>query len=337
MKSTNSLRHSYAGHSMENCEMEKSLGLVSRLELEPLRKVFPKEAHHFTTWLEYNIEALSERLGIKLEVLQREKYVGDFKVDLLCEGKDAGRVVIESQLEKTDHDHLGKLLTYLVNLDANTGIWVTADPRPEHQKVINWLNESTPADMSFYLVKVEAVRIGDSPFAPLFTVTAGPDKQSKEIGKKKKEWADRQLEYVDFWKGLLERSKTKTKLFANVSPGKNHWLTTGAGKSGVGFNYIVLMNGTGVELYIDYDQETGEKNKAILKALEAQKTEIEKEFEAPLEWQILKDKRASRIIKRFKNTGLTHRENWPAIQDEMINAMIRFEKAIHPRLSKINV
>ena len=337
MKSTNSLRHSYAGHSMENCEMEKSLGLVSRLELEPLRKVFPKEAHHFTTWLESNIEALSERLGIKLEVLQREKYVGDFKVDLLCEGKDAGRVVIESQLEKTDHDHLGKLLTYLVNLDANTGIWVTADPRPEHQKVINWLNESTPADMSFYLVKVEAVRIGDSPFAPLFTVTAGPDKQSKEIGKKKKEWADRQLEYVDFWKGLLERSKSKTTLFANVSPGKNHWLTTGAGKSWVGFNYIVLMNGTGVELYIDYDQETGEKNKAILKALESQKVEIEKEFGAPLEWQILKDKRASRIIKRFKNTGLTHRDNWPKLQDEMINAMIRFEKAMRPRLARINV
>jgi hypothetical protein len=232
---------------------------------------------------------------------------------------------------------LGKLLTYLVNLDANTGIWITADPRPEHQKVIDWLNESTPSDMSFYLLKVEAVRIGKSPFAPLFTVMAGPDRQSKEIGKKKKEWADRQLEYVDFWKTLLERSKSKTKLFANISPGKNHWITTGAGKSGVGFNYIVLMNGTAVELYIDYDQDTGEKNKKILKALEAQKTEIEKEFGGPLEWELLIDKRASRIIKRFKNTGLTHHENWPVIQDEMISAMIRLDKALRPCLAKINV
>ena len=317
--------------------MAKGMRIVSRLDLEPLRRVFPKEASHFTTWLESNIEALSERLNIPLEVVQREKNVGDFKVDLLCEGKDGGRVVIESQLEKTDHDHLGKLLTYLVNLDANAAVWVSSDPRPEHQKVIDWLNESTPSDMSFYLVKVEAVRIGNSPFAPLFTVMAGPDRQSKEIGKKKKEWAERQLKHFDFWKGLLDRGKNKTRLFANITPGKNHYLSIGAGKSGVSFTYVTLKNGTGVELYIDHDKDTGKKNKAIFEALRRQKKNIEREFGAPLEWERLKDKRAARIAKRYKNSGLSDPEKWPSIQDEMIGAMIRFEKAIRLRLAKIKV
>jgi hypothetical protein len=322
---------------MEKFKLEKTLGLVSRLELEPLRKVFPKEARHFTTWLESNIEAISERIGIKLEVIQREKYVGDFKVDLLCEVKDGGRVVIESQLEKTDHDHLGKLLTYLVNLDANTCIWVTADPRPEHQKVMDWLNESTPSDMSFYLVKVEAVRIGSSPFAPLFTVIAGPDRQSKEIGKKKKEWADVELKRIDFWKGLIERSKNKTKLFANITPGKNHFLSISSGKGGVTFTYVILKSGTGVELYIDHDKDTGKMNKDIFDALRRHKKNIEREFGAPLTWERLNNKRAARITKRYKNSGISDPKKWPSIQDEMINAMIRFEKAIRPCLAKISV
>ncbi|HRS00819.1 MAG TPA: DUF4268 domain-containing protein, partial [Candidatus Sumerlaeia bacterium] len=109
----------------------------------------------------------------ELSVVQREKEVGEFNVDLLCEDNDGHYVIIENQLERTDHDHLGKLLTYLVNLEASMAIWITSAPRPEHQKVIDWLNESTGENISFYLVKVEATKIGDSPYAPLFTSGAG--------------------------------------------------------------------------------------------------------------------------------------------------------------------
>jgi len=197
--------------------------MISRLEIVPIRNVFQKEAQHFTTWLESHIEALSERLGLQLTVVQREKQVGDFNVDLLCEDSNGRPVIIENQLERTDHDHLGKLLTYLVNLDASTAIWITTEPRLEHQKVIDWLNESTAADISFYLVKAEATRIGDSPFAPLFTVLSEPDKQTKEIGEKKKEWAERHVKRFEFWTGLIDRSKDKTKLFSNISPGRYSW------------------------------------------------------------------------------------------------------------------
>ena len=263
--------------------------------------------------------------------------VGDFNVDLLCEDANGRPVIIENQLEQTDHNHLGKLLTYLVNLDASTAIWVTAEPRPEHQKVIDWLNESTAADISFYLVKVEAARIGESPLAPVFTVLAGPDKQTKEVGEKKKEWAERHFKRMEFWKGLLEKCKEKTKLFSNISPSRYHWIATGAGKSGLSFSFVILNDWAQVELYIDYDHGTGEKNKVIFDALYAHKEAIEKEFGGPLHWERLDDKRASRVRKRFTDGGLTSPDTWPVLQEKMIDSMIRLDKTLRLRLAKIEV
>src|SRR5690606_8066214 len=116
---------------------------------------------------------------------------------LVAEDEDGNPVIIENQLGKSDHDHLGKLITYVTAFDAKTGIWIVADPRPEHVNAISWLNQSTSA--TFYLVKVEAVRVQApgsdqvSPPAPLLTLIVGPDETSKEIGEKKKELADRDL------------------------------------------------------------------------------------------------------------------------------------------------
>jgi len=269
--------------------------------------------------------------------VQREKAVGEFNVDLLCEDSSGHPIIIENQLEKTDHDHLGKLLTYLVNLDARAAIWVTGEARAEHQKVVEWLNENTAADLFFFLVKVDAVRIGDSPAAPLFTILVGPNQQAKELGENKKEWAERHVKRLEFWKGLLEKSKEKTKLFANITPGRNSWLSTGAGKSGITFGYAILMDWGGVELYIDHDHETGAKNKAIFDSLASQKAAIEKDFGGPLEWQRLDDKRASRIQKGFTDGGLARPETWPQLQEEMIDGMIRFNEALRGRLAKIEL
>lgn len=321
----------------EFVKMCKDEPVISYLELVPIRKVFLKEAHNFTPWLEQHIDSLAERLQIKLSDAQREKAAGEFSVDLLCEDGDGRPVIIENQLEPTNHDHLGKVLTYLVNLDAKTAIWITTDPRPEHQKVINWLNESTAEDISFYLVKVEGIRIGNSPYAPLFTVLAGPDRQAKEAGKTKKEWAERHHLRFEFWKSLLERSRERTKLFSNISPGKEHWLATGAGKSGIIFTYVILRDGGGVTLYIDHDHETGKKNKQIFDALLMDKDAIEKEFGGRIEWNRSDDTRASNIHVRLSGSGLKEKDTWPTLQDKMIDTMIRFAKAIRPRLAKIKV
>ena len=310
---------------------------VGRLEFEPLRDLFKDEARNFTTWLEEHIEVLGERLGLELTLVEREKAVGDFNVDLLCADKSGRKVIVENQLEKTDHDHLGKLLTYLVNLDAAAAIWVTSEPRAEHQKVVEWLNETTGADRSFYLVKVEAVRVGDSELAPLFTVMSSPDSQTKEFGEERKEWADRDVKRAEFWKRLLDRSKGKTPLFSNTTPGRSYYISTGAGKSGVVVNYVIPNDYGVVELYIDHDRDTGAKNKKIFDALFAQKTAIEEEFGEPLDWERLDEKRACRIAKRFTNGGLAKPETWDRLQDQMIDAMVRLNEAMRGRLAKIEV
>ena len=139
--------------------MTQQVGLL--VTVEP-RQLFRNEAGDFTTWLEEHIEVLGDRLGLTLSNAEREQAVGSFSVDLRAEDGDGRLVVIENQLERTDHDHLGKVLTYLVNLEAKTAIWVSPAPRPEHMRVVQWLNEITPVDVAFYLVKVEAVRIEDS-------------------------------------------------------------------------------------------------------------------------------------------------------------------------------
>jgi hypothetical protein len=310
---------------------------IVALETVPLDQAFPNESHDLTPWLAENIDALGERLGLKLSIEQREKSVGDFRVDLLCQDGHGQQVIIENQVEETDHDHLGKLLTYLVNLEAKIAIWVTSDPRTEHQRVIEWLNEASPNDTEFYLVKVEAIRTGEDTISPLFSVLAKPDKQTKEIGVVKKEWAERHLKRFEFWKSLLDRSKDKTSLFANIAPGKENWISTGAGKAGVTFTYGVFMDSGTAELYIAHDHETGQKNKVIFDALFKEKDAIEQEVSGALEWERLDDKLASRIIRRFTNGGLASPDSWAALQDNMIEAMVRLNQALRRRLAKIEI
>lgn len=125
---------------------------IGKLENVPLRELWKREEHDFSVWLEDNIDVLSEALDISLSVVQREESVGQFKVDLVAENSDGDFVIIENQLEPTDHDHLGKVLTYLTNLEAKTAIWIARDPRPEHIRAVAWLNESTPDDISFSIL-----------------------------------------------------------------------------------------------------------------------------------------------------------------------------------------
>jgi hypothetical protein len=114
--------------------------MISKIQRLPLREVWQHEAYDFTTWLQENIEVLSDALGLSLVSAEREQAAGSLAVDLTAEDSSGGTVVIENQLERSDHDHLGKLVTYLASFDAKTAIWIVADPRPEHIQAVSWLN-----------------------------------------------------------------------------------------------------------------------------------------------------------------------------------------------------
>lgn len=209
---------------------------ISRLETVRLREIWRHEEHDFSAWLHDNIQTLGDTLQMRFSEPQKEGAVGSFTVDLVAEEGNLGRVVIENQLAATDHDHLGKVITYLTNLEAKTAVWITLQPRPEHARAVAWLNETTPDDVLFYLVRVAAYRIGESSPAPLFTVITGPSVEEKGFGREKKKLAERDVLRRKFWEGLLERAKERGVLtHAQRSAGIESWIGGASGRAGLCF------------------------------------------------------------------------------------------------------
>jgi hypothetical protein len=256
--------------------------MIGKIERMPLREVWKHEALNFTTWLQDNIDVLNEALDIELASVEREQSAGAFSVDLVAEDADGDPVIIENQLERSDHDHLGKLITYLTAMDAKTAIWIVSEPRPEHVAAVSWLNESSSA--SFYLFKVEAIKIGDSDPAPLLTKFVGPSEEAKDIGKKKRELSEQGRARYRFWTQLLDLAKTRTKLHSSISPTEGNWVGASVGVGGIVLIYSTTKGGTGLELEISRGKDRADENARIFNELKSHQAEIESDFGHPLEW-----------------------------------------------------
>lgn len=309
---------------------------IGKIEKVPLREIWKHEAMDFTKWLQSNIDVLNEVIDIQLSNVEREQSTGNFNVDLIAEDESGNVIIIENQLEKSNHDHLGKIITYLSSVGATKAIWIVAEPRQEHINAISWLNESTAAE--FYLLKIEGIKIGSSEPAPLLTLIVGPSEEAKEAGETKKEISERYYIRHKFWTQLLDTAKSKTKLHATISPSQHSWIGTGAGKSGLSYNYVINKHEVKVELYIDKGKEADEENKKIFKELENNKTDIESIFGESLSWEKLEQKRACRIAKYYTNGGYRDDESkWPIIIDEMIDGMVKLEKALDKYIKKLSL
>jgi hypothetical protein len=307
--------------------------MIGRIEKVPLREIWKHEAMDFTRWLQDNLDVLSDCLGFSLNNAEREKSAGTFNVDLVAEDDSGNPIIIENQLEKSDHDHLGKIITYLTAIEARTAVWIVAEPRPEHVAAISWLNDSSSA--RFFLLKVEGVRIGASDPAPLLTLIVGPGEESANVGDTKKDIAERYTIRYRFWKELLERAKGKTNLFSAISPGQVSWLGTGAGKSGLAYNFAVRQHDSQVELYIDRGEENEQENKRIFDDLHSKREEIEKAFGGNLNWERLDNRRASRISMRMDVGGYRDEDKYPQIQEAMVDAMCRFENSLRSHIASL--
>jgi hypothetical protein len=309
--------------------------MIQKISRIPLRDAFKHEAYDFTKWLQENLDVLNDCIDLTLSNAEREAAAGDFSVDLVAEDESGNKIIIENQLEKSNHDHLGKLITYLVAMEARAAIWIVSDPRPEHVSAITWLNESSSA--SFYLLKLEAIRIAASGPAPLLTLIVGPSDATKAVGKAKQEFAERYDIRRDFWAKLLEHAKKKTQLHAGISPSRYAWIGTGAGKRGLSFNYVVWEHETSVELYIDRGKNNEAENKAIFDKLHTRKDEVEKAFGSALEWERLDTKRASRVRKTINLGGWKDPADWAEIHSATVDAMIGLEKALKPYIHKLEI
>lgn len=306
--------------------------MISRLKRQPLRDVWKREAYDFTPWLRDNLDVLNEVLGFTLSGAEREHPTGNFSVDLVAEDDDGNSVAIENQLEASNHDHLGKVLTYLAAIDAKKAIWIVSEPKSEHIKAITWLNESGLAD--FYMVKVEAVSIDGSPPAPLLTLIVGPSKETKQAGERKQEFSERHELRSRFWIGLIERARTRTQLHSTVTAARmDNWLAAAAGKPGLTLAYVIRQHDVSVELWVDRGAGREPETLRLYSELEAHKADIETRFGEPLEWMPLENKRLCKVVKRIALGGYRDEEEWPRIQEAMVDSMIGLDAAFRPAIA----
>lgn len=266
-------------------------------EIKPvdIREIWPNETTDFTPWLVDNIERLGQALGMELEVQEREADVGDFSLDIMAKDLGTGRtVVIENQLTETDHDHLGKLLTYAGGFDAGVLVWISKELRDEHRKALEWLNEQTGPDVDCFGVVIEVIRIDDSKPAFNFKTMVFPNEWQKDKGGGRVVASPKAEAYREYFQGLIDELRTKHK-FTGAKVGQpQNWYSFSSGVRGLIFSNSFAQGGkVRAEIYIDLQDK--DRNKKLFDRLREQQFEIEKEFGDSLSWERLDDRRACRI------------------------------------------
>ena len=277
--------------------MEQKLGKIKRVDL---RNIWKKEDKEFTPWLKENIDLLSEKLGIEIIDTQIEEKIGDFKLDII--GKEANTkkfVAVENQLESTDHNHLGQLITYSAGVNAGIIIWIAKELREEHKRALEWLNENSISEISFFGVEVHAISIDNSNPAVDFRVIVKPNDWERNI-KSSTTKTDTEISYVDFYSKLVNFYSGINPKFRKVKAQPQNWLNFGAAsRGGLYFGWAFRMgNRFSVELYIDTGDEI--ENKRIFDELKKYKDDLGIKG---VEWEELETKRAFRIVIYRKTSG----------------------------------
>lgn len=269
------------------------LGQLKRVDP---RQVWSHEASHFTPWLAENLPLLGEALGLDLELKSAEAPVGDFSVDLLARDLNRDRfVVIENQLALTDHDHLGKLITYASGYDATTIIWIAPEIRDEHRQALDWLNQHSDTDTEFFGVVLELLQVDDSNPAVQFRPVAAPNNWQKRARESAAvPLTQREEAYRQFFQDLIDLLREKHGFTGARLAQPRAWYSFSSGVSGISFGACFGQGGKcRVELYIDPGDEV--ENKRVFDALLEARETLEARFGEALVWDRLDGKRTCRV------------------------------------------
>lgn len=299
---------------------------LGRLEEVNVRELWIHEQYDFSNWLakEENIELLNEVLGLTLVDIEKEVFVGAYRCDLVAKDETSGQnVIIENQLEASNHDHLGKIVTYASGLDANVIVWIVKEAREEHRSAIEWLNNNTNKNLNFFLIEIHAYRIGNSLYAPKFEIVEKPNDfiKNAKIQAGSEELNKSQSERLVFWTRFNDVVSERGKPFNLRKATTDHWYDVAIGVSGV-LVEITLVNKegcVGIALYIIDDKE-------LFDSLNEKKIEIESKLGFELDWQRLDGKKASRIIYRIPGLNFDDHSNYDALMNDIIDKVILFVK-----------
>lgn len=315
---------------------------LGRLERVDLRQIWTTEATEFTPWLARpeNLSVLGETLGIDLELEAQEKAVGPFRADILC--KDIGTdswVLVENQLERTDHTHLGQLLTYASGLEAVTIVWIAARFTDEHRSTLDWLNKITDESFRFFGLEVELWRIGDSPAAPKFNIISKPNDWSRAVASAARaiddaELSETRLMQREYWAGLNQALiNVNGSVSGNRKAQPQPWMSYSIGRSKLFLNASMIRpkNQVRVEIYI-----SGENAKAFFGLLEQQKDAIEQELGYPLEWEELPRGTDSRIATYFSDVDPEDDSDWPRQHAWLAQRLNEMHRVFAPRVKTLD-
>lgn len=296
---------------------------IGKLKEVDVRELWRHEQYDFSKWLskEENIEYLNEILGLTLVSVDNEVYVGPYRCDLVAKDETSGiTVIVENQLEGTNHDHLGKIITYASGLDAKVIVWIVKEAKEEHRAAIEWLNNNTVSDINFFLIEIHAYKIGESDPAPKFEVVEKPNdfvKRSK-INREDEDLNKSQAARLYFWEEFNKVVTQRGKPFNLRKATTDHWYDVAVGSSDAHIS-INLVNKEGniiVELYIN-------NNKALFDKLKNQKETIEEQLGMKLIWDRIDTKKASRIKYSIEGLDFEKQDNYLALMNASIDAAVK--------------
>ncbi|WP_082616532.1 DUF4268 domain-containing protein [Massilia sp. Root418] len=305
---------------------------LGRLEHVDARTVWQSEPRDFTPWLAQNLGLLGEALGLDLELVQMEAPVGNYACDIEAKETNSGRrVIIENQLESTDHTHLGQLVTYAAGLDAAVIVWIATSVRDEHREAIDFLNRHTREAVDFFVIALELVRIGTSAPAVVFRLAASPNAWAKNAAARP-EVSDRMNSYRSFFQPLMDELRERHH-FTNARVAQpQSWYAFSSGVTGITYGLSFTAKGElRAEVYIDVGDAS--RNKAIFGALNEVRTQIEDQLGEPAVWEPLPERRASRIGMVRANTKIEDTQsNGDAVRSWAVNRLLKLKEVFGPRL-----
>jgi hypothetical protein len=304
---------------------------LGRIEAVHIREVWESEPRDFTPWLLDHADYLAEALGIDLELEQSEHPVGDFSLDLI--GSDLSNdavLIVENQLDGTDHTHLGQILTYAAGTDASTIVWIASSFRQEHRQAIDWLNEQTRENLRFFGIEIGVVQIGDSQKAPLFTLVAEPNDWQKQVrsAAASSRVGTKGALYQAFWEEYLASIRSKHPDWSHARTASNHnWMGFPGPIGGTRLNPS-FASGKRLrhEIYID----TGDRarNKQIFARFYEQRDVFEEAYGRSVEWEELPDARASRIADYRDDGDVAYEDKHHEYVEWFLDAGERLRRAL---------
>jgi hypothetical protein len=313
---------------------------LGRLKMVELRKAWIDEANDFTPWLaqEENLELLGNELELDLELEAQEQRVGPFRADILCKDTATGNwVLIENQIERTDHSHLGQLITYAAGLKAVTIVWIADKFTEEHRSAMDWLNEISSEDVNFFGLEIELWQIGDSEIAPKFNVVSKPNEWSRTVSGIKQaiehgELSDTQQLQLEFWTDFREFMIERKSPVKTTKAWPANWMSIAIGRS----NFYVTPFVNTVEHRIGVILVMGGPHgEAHFHLLNQEKETIEEELGYQLEWFENPGKIEKHIRKQLVKADPWIKEKWPEYRDFLANTLEDFNRVFRKRIKQL--